>query len=587
MRRRGTSSSSRSWRRSLAPPGAGASTLIDRNATGVTLKVDATGQRARLVPRAAASAARARLGRCQRARPDCRLAAGGLQARLLGRLGQRDAGRLEDVREHMRAIHGPDARLARDRLHRAGRQPLGAAVLAADAAELRSRRRPPKQAVWELRLSHWTGELPVLTVNTNWAYRKFDHLFGTFTYDGAPVHGFRSTARATRSTRSAGTSTSTRSTRPTAPAGSARTASSCTRARGLLLRLLSARQPSGRERRALPRHDHRPRRDAGRDVAGRRRSARTTPTSTAQLADVQRRCTRPTASASPSELPRSAVRTGSLGSLHGRGGRVRHGRRHRRHRAGVGRGSRAARRRLGRALLARGPAGDDGHELGRVVALHARGARADAEPRRRSTPRSCAGCSTRYRSTCRSWTEPSTPSARWPRSMPLAVASSSNRPLIDAVLDAAGIAGCFTVTVSSEEVRARQAEPGRLPRGGAAARRSSRSACAAVEDSGNGIRAAHAAGMRVIAYPNPHYPPDAEALALADAVIGSLAELVGVRSTESRRPAEAGHPYARRAARSRCGRRGPSRSRARRRGRPGAPRSARSRGRAPGRGSGS
>lgn len=51
-----------------------------------------------------------------------------------------------------------------------------------------------KQAVWELRLSHWTSDLPALTVNTNWAYRKFDHLFGSFSYDGTPVHGFRSTA---------------------------------------------------------------------------------------------------------------------------------------------------------------------------------------------------------------------------------------------------------------------------------------------------------------------------------------------------------------------------------------------------------
>ncbi len=52
----------------------------------------------------------------------------------------------------------------------------------------------PTQAVWELRLSHWTGDLPSLTVNTNWAYRKFDHLFGSFSYNGTPVHGFRSTA---------------------------------------------------------------------------------------------------------------------------------------------------------------------------------------------------------------------------------------------------------------------------------------------------------------------------------------------------------------------------------------------------------
>lgn len=51
-----------------------------------------------------------------------------------------------------------------------------------------------KQSVWELRLSHWTGELPQLTVNLNWAYRKFDHIFGSFTYGGAPVHGFKSTS---------------------------------------------------------------------------------------------------------------------------------------------------------------------------------------------------------------------------------------------------------------------------------------------------------------------------------------------------------------------------------------------------------
>ena len=52
----------------------------------------------------------------------------------------------------------------------------------------------PKQAVWELRLSHWTGDLPTLEVNLNWAYRRFDHMFGRFTYLGAPVHGFRSTS---------------------------------------------------------------------------------------------------------------------------------------------------------------------------------------------------------------------------------------------------------------------------------------------------------------------------------------------------------------------------------------------------------
>ena len=69
----------------------------------------------------------------------------------------------------------------------------------------------------------------------------------------------------------------------------------------------------------------------------------------------------------------------------------------------------------------------------------------------------------------------STPCASSRATFPLAVASSSNRPLIDAVLETAGIADCFEATVSSEEVRARQAEPRRLPGGGSAARRRSRS----------------------------------------------------------------------------------------------------------------
>ena len=51
-----------------------------------------------------------------------------------------------------------------------------------------------EQAVWELRLSHWRGALPELTVNLNWAYRKFHHIFGSFTYLGKPVHGFKSTS---------------------------------------------------------------------------------------------------------------------------------------------------------------------------------------------------------------------------------------------------------------------------------------------------------------------------------------------------------------------------------------------------------
>ena len=50
-----------------------------------------------------------------------------------------------------------------------------------------------KTAGWELRLSHWSGPLPVLEVWTDWAYRRFDHLYGRYSYQGRPVHGFRVT----------------------------------------------------------------------------------------------------------------------------------------------------------------------------------------------------------------------------------------------------------------------------------------------------------------------------------------------------------------------------------------------------------
>ena len=106
----------------------------------------------------------------------------------------------------------------------------------------------------------------------------------------------------------------------------------------------------------------------------------------------------------------------------------------------------------------------------------------------------------------------------------LALASSSNRPLIDSVLAAAGLAPLFEATVSSEEVANGKPAPDvfveAARRLGVAPER-----CAAVEDSGNGIRSARAAGMRVIAIPNRRYPPPDDALALADLVLGSLNEL--------------------------------------------------------------
>jgi HAD superfamily hydrolase (TIGR01509 family) len=109
---------------------------------------------------------------------------------------------------------------------------------------------------------------------------------------------------------------------------------------------------------------------------------------------------------------------------------------------------------------------------------------------------------------------------RWP----LAVASSSNREIIDAVLDATGLASTFRATVSSEEVARGKPAPDVYLE---AARRLGLSpgGCAAIEDSSNGIRSAKAAAMRVVAIPNRRYPPGDDALAFADVVLGSIREL--------------------------------------------------------------
>ena len=107
---------------------------------------------------------------------------------------------------------------------------------------------------------------------------------------------------------------------------------------------------------------------------------------------------------------------------------------------------------------------------------------------------------------------------------PLALASSSNREVFEAVLELAGLADCFRATVSSEEVERGKPAPDVYLE---AARRLgvAPELCTAVEDSQAGIRSAKSAGMRVVAIPNASYPPDDEALALADTVIRSLDEL--------------------------------------------------------------
>lgn len=107
--------------------------------------------------------------------------------------------------------------------------------------------------------------------------------------------------------------------------------------------------------------------------------------------------------------------------------------------------------------------------------------------------------------------------ARWP----LAIASSANREIIALVLELARLAECFQVVVSSEEVPHGKPAPDVYLE---AARRLTLepAGCAVVEDSSNGIRAALAAAMKVIAIPNRAFPPDAQTLARATIVLPAI-----------------------------------------------------------------
>ena len=109
---------------------------------------------------------------------------------------------------------------------------------------------------------------------------------------------------------------------------------------------------------------------------------------------------------------------------------------------------------------------------------------------------------------------------RWP----LGLASSSPPVLIDAVLDGAGLRECFRVALSTEQVSHGKPAPdiylavtGQL---GFPAH-----ACAAVEDSTNGLRSAAAAGLQVIAVPHPRYPPEPATLHASRLVLTGLDEL--------------------------------------------------------------
>lgn len=107
------------------------------------------------------------------------------------------------------------------------------------------------------------------------------------------------------------------------------------------------------------------------------------------------------------------------------------------------------------------------------------------------------------------------------RRFPVAIASSAPAVLIKVFLDVTGLP--VPVAVSSEECAAGKPSPDVYLL--AASRLGVEpTSCYAVEDSTNGLKAALAAGMTVLAVPNPHFPPAADVLTQVR-VLSSIADL--------------------------------------------------------------
>ena len=49
------------------------------------------------------------------------------------------------------------------------------------------------QSAWEIRLSHWSTDVPDFQIKLDWAYRRYHHLWGFYSYLDRPIFGFRST----------------------------------------------------------------------------------------------------------------------------------------------------------------------------------------------------------------------------------------------------------------------------------------------------------------------------------------------------------------------------------------------------------
>jgi HAD superfamily hydrolase (TIGR01509 family) len=106
----------------------------------------------------------------------------------------------------------------------------------------------------------------------------------------------------------------------------------------------------------------------------------------------------------------------------------------------------------------------------------------------------------------------------------LALASSSPREVIAFVLEKSGLQRFFAAWASSDDVPRGKPAPDVYLRA-CTLIQTDPVACVAVEDSSVGIRAAHAAGLKVIAIPHSSNPPDEACLELCDLALPSIQRL--------------------------------------------------------------
>jgi hypothetical protein len=175
----------------LLPASASASELIDRNATGVSLKVakngqallsyKAQGKRHNVLAWGAVNAIHSTQSRPQVSFKLDYSGGWGSQRKLVWKTFQNACRPYDGPELHwmVTACKAPDGSYW---AVQSWQRMLPNYGLVANA----------KQSVWELRLSHWRGPIAELSVKLNWAYKSFDHMFGSFTYLGKPVYGFKS-----------------------------------------------------------------------------------------------------------------------------------------------------------------------------------------------------------------------------------------------------------------------------------------------------------------------------------------------------------------------------------------------------------